>query len=75
MHVSASKRSALCSIFWLALHLELARARTAKAGNEMPIEALREHVIMAFNLPPSQYQLHLQYMWTTKLLVFAVKKV
>lgn len=32
------------------------------AGNEMPLEALREHVIMAFNLPPSQYQLHLQFM-------------
>ena len=31
-------------------------------GNEMPVEALREHVIMAFNLPPSQYQLHLQFM-------------
>ncbi|CAK9071386.1 unnamed protein product [Durusdinium trenchii] len=32
------------------------------AGYEMPLEALREHVIMAFNLPPSQYQLHLQFM-------------
>ena len=32
---------------------QLAHARTAKAGNDMPIEALREHVIMAFNLPPS----------------------
>ena len=26
------------------------------------MDTLREHVIMAFNLPPSQYQLHLQYM-------------
>ena len=33
----------------------------------MHIDALRDHVVMAFNLPPSQYQLHLQYMqgpWT-----------
>lgn len=39
----------------------------AEAGNEMPLEALREHVIMAFNLPPSQYQLHLQYMSRTQV--------
>jgi len=32
------------------------------AGLEMPVEDLRKHVVGAFNLPPSQYQLHLQYM-------------
>lgn len=32
------------------------------AGNKMSVDALRPHVIGAFNLPPSQYQLHLQYM-------------
>lgn len=53
---------------WAALrqgHLasaEWRRKTLSAAGNDMPIEALREHVIMAFNLPPSQYQLHLQYM-------------
>jgi len=41
---------------------EWRRKALSPAGNEMPLEALREHVIMAFNLPPSQYQLHLQYM-------------
>merc|ERR1712151_86143 len=34
----------------------------SQAGNEMPIDSLRQYVIRAFNLPPSQYQLHMQYM-------------
>jgi len=53
---------------WIALtqnHLaspEWKQKALSAAGNEMPVDALREHVIMAFNLPPSQYQLHLQFM-------------
>merc|ERR1711865_1117685 len=32
------------------------------AGRALPREEMRKHVIAAFNLPPSQFQLHLQYM-------------
>lgn len=38
------------------------RQALSPAGNALPIAELRQHVLMAFNLPPSQYQLHLQYM-------------
>mmetsp|Transcript_39983 Transcript_39983/g.95444 ORF Transcript_39983/g.95444 Transcript_39983/m.95444 type:complete len:397 (-) Transcript_39983:190-1380(-) len=38
------------------------RKALSPEGNAMHIDALRDHVVMAFNLPPSQYQLHLQYM-------------
>ena len=52
---TALERNHLASSSWR-------RKALSFSGNEMPLAALREHVIMAFNLPPSQYQLHLQYM-------------
>lgn len=38
------------------------KAMSVKAAAE-PIESLRPRVLRAFNLPPSQYQLHLQYVF------------
>jgi len=38
------------------------RKALSDAGVGMAPEDLRRHVVRAFNLPPSQYQLHLQYM-------------
>merc|ERR1712183_867787 len=37
------------------------KALSAK-GASMALEELRHHVVAAFNLPPSQFQIHLQYM-------------
>lgn len=34
----------------------------SKEGSEMNVEDLRRYVVRAFNMPPSQYQLHMQYM-------------
>eukprot|EP00747_Dinoflagellata_sp_TGD_P078411 gnl/TRDRNA2_/TRDRNA2_160060_c0_seq2.p1 gnl/TRDRNA2_/TRDRNA2_160060_c0~~gnl/TRDRNA2_/TRDRNA2_160060_c0_seq2.p1 ORF type:complete len:412 (+),score=74.10 gnl/TRDRNA2_/TRDRNA2_160060_c0_seq2:86-1237(+) len=31
-------------------------------GYTLPVDDLRPHVVRAFNLPPSQYQIHMQYM-------------
>jgi len=53
---------------WTALangHLaseEWRRKALSDAGVALAPEELRRHVVGAFNLPPSQYQLHLQYM-------------
>merc|ERR1719277_397991 len=38
------------------------RKPMSKKAAEEDVQALRKHVLKAFNLPPSQYQLHLQYM-------------
>lgn len=41
---------------------EWRRKALSDAAFKLPVADLRKHVVAAFNLPPSQYQIHMQYM-------------